>query len=207
MRARSQVTVNRSDDVFSNQRYRVALTIAIILFLLTLTAAIVIIIIASAREADRENMFEVTLTAAFNELHATQTAAFDTPTPAPTLVYGQYPFALAPDSPHYSASPACVGQVVTGRVLDEGGNPVDGFQVQVWGDYAVPPQTLPTGQLAGQDRGHWTLTLEGVVNRRVWVQLTAADRYFSGPLEIVFAGGDCTRNQVEVVFQQIAPLR
>ena len=200
--------MNRSaGDVFSNQRYRVALTVAIMLFLLTLTAAIVIIIIASAREADRENMFAVTLTAAFNELHATQTAAFNTPTPAPTLVYGEYPFGLAPDSPHYSASSACIGQVLMGSVLDQEGNPADGFDVQVWGDYAVPPQTLATGQLAGQDTGHWALTLEGVVNRRVWVQLTAADRYFSGPVEIVFADGDCSRNQVEVVFQQRAPLR
>ena len=200
--------MNRAaNDVFSNQRYRVALTVAIILFLLTLTAAIVIIIIASAREADRENTFEVTLTAAFNELHATQTAAFDTPTLAPTLVYGQYPFGLASDSPHYSAAPVCAGQVLMGRVLDQEGNPADGFEVQVWGDYVDPPQTLQTGQLAGQDQGRWTLTLEGVVNRRVWVQLTAADRYFSGPVEIVFADGDCTRNQVEVVFQQRAPLR
>lgn len=194
------------DDAFPSHRYRIALTIAIVLFLITLTAAILIIIIASAREADRESIFEITLTAAFNELHQMQTDVFDTPTPAPTLVYGQYPFGLAPDSPRYSAAPACTGQVLVGRVLDQDGNPVDGFDVQVWGDY-TGPQTVQTGPLAGQGPGRWALILERVNNRRVWVQLTAAGRYLSAPVEIVFAGDDCTQDQVEVVFQQIAPLR
>jgi hypothetical protein len=199
--------VNRSgDDVFPSHRYRIALTIAIILFLITLTSAILIIIIASAREADRESIFEVTLTAAFNELHQMQTDVFDTPTPAPTLVYGQYPFGLASDSPRYSAAPACTGQVLVGRVLNQDGNPVDGFEVRVWGDY-MGPQTVQTGPLASQGMGRWTLILERVINRRVWVQLTAADRYLSAPVEIVFAGGDCTQDQAEVVFQQTAPLR
>jgi hypothetical protein len=199
--------VNRpGNDVFPSHRYRIALTIAIILFLITLTAAILIIIIASAREADRESTFEVTLTAAFNELRQMQTAIFDTPTPAPTLVFGQYPFALASDSPHYSAAAGCTGQVLVGRVLDQNGNPIDGFEVRVWGDYVIPAQTVQTGQLVGQNRGRWMLALENVANRRVWVQLTAANRYFSAPVEIVFAGGDCARAQAEVVFQQSAPL-
>jgi hypothetical protein len=199
--------VNRSgNDVFSSHRYRIALTIAIVLLLLALTAAILIIIIASAREADRESTFEVTLTAAFNELHQMQTAIFDTPTPAPTLVYGQYPFALAPDSPHYSAAVGCTSQVLVGQVLDQNGDPVDGFEVQVWGDYVTPAQTVQTGQLAGQNTGRWMLALENVANRRVWVQLTAANRYFSAPVEIVFADDDCARTQVEVVFQQSAAL-
>jgi hypothetical protein len=198
--------VNRpGNDVFPSHRYRIALTIAIILFLITLTAAILIIIIASAREADRETMFEITLTAAFTELHQMQTAVLDTPTPAPTLVYGQYPFGLAADSPRYSASPGCIGQVLAGRVLNQDGKPVDGFEVRVWGDY-MSSQTVQTGPLAGQGTGRWTLIVERVANRRVWVQLTAADRYLSAPVEIVFAGGDCAQDQVEVVFQQTAPL-
>ena len=191
-------------SIYSSRSYKIALTVAVLLFLVTLTAAIVIIIITSAREHDREAEFEITLTAAAEKLHEAQTAVADTPTPAPELTYGTYPFARS-GSPTYAAASNCALQVLTGRVLDGEDNPIDGFEVRVWGDY-LAPQTVLTGEIVQQERGRWTLALEDTVNRRVWVQIAAVDRYLSSPVELVLGADDCSHNQVEVVFKQAAPL-
>ncbi len=45
-----------------------------------------------------------------------------------------------------------------------------------------------------------------MLNRRVWVQITAANRILSAPVEIVFDASNCEQNRVEIVFEQIAPL-
>ena len=191
-------------SIYSSRSYKIALTVAVLLFLVTLTAAIVIIIITSAREHDREAEFEITLTAAAEKLHEAQTAVADTPTPAPELTYGNYPFALS-GSPAYTAGGDCTHHILTGQVLDSEDNPIDGFEVRVWGDY-LAPQTVLTGEIVQQERGRWTLVPEDTVNRRVWVQIAAADRYLSAPVELVLGADDCDHNQVEVVFKQVAAL-
>ncbi len=95
--------------------------------------------------------------------------------------------------------------MLTGIILADDGTPTDAFHLAIWGDY-TPPQVIPTGEMAGQEPGRWTLTLDGVLERRLWIQLTADDRYFSPPTEIVLKGSDCTQNHAAITLQQIAPL-
>jgi hypothetical protein len=198
-----------SQPVFNTPRpsrlYMLWLTVATLLFLLTLTIGIILIIIGNARIDRREDEYHTTLTAVFSDLRQTETALITTSTPAPPVTPGYYVFALAPDSPTYSAAPTCDLQVLSGLVLDDGSQPVDRYTVVVWGDY-TSRQTVLTGQVAGQDRGRWMLPLPGMLHRRVWVQLTAGDRYFSAPTEIVFDQNACDRNRVEIILEQVAPL-
>jgi hypothetical protein len=67
------------------------------------------------------------------------------------------------------------------------------------------PQFALTGEVA-HNQGRWTLPLNGMVNRRLWVQLLAADHYVSAPVEIVLDVDNCDQNQVELIFEQTAPL-
>ncbi len=195
----------REQLYLSNRPYRIALTVAIVLFLLTLTAAVILLIITSGRDQTLEEQFRVTLTAAFAGVNQTQTALAVSPTPAPTVVYGQFPFAPAVDSPAYSATATCDQQVLAGQVVDDTGSPTDAFDVRAWGDF-TPLQTVPTGRVGGNPPGQWSLPLGGMLHRRVWVQLVAGDRHFSAPVEVVFDQTDCARNRAEVVFLQVAPL-
>lgn len=171
-----------------------------------LTIVTALIIIARSRETDRQDQFNATLTRVWRQVNQTPTATPAlTPTDAPPLTLGEYPFALAPNNPVYSAADNCGMQILSGIILTEDGAPTDAFHLAIWGDY-TPPQIIPTGEVAGGEPGRWTLTLDGVVERRVWIQLTADDRYFSPPTEIVLKGSDCTQNHAEITFQQIAPL-
>ncbi len=194
-------------ELMSNRTYKIAFTIAAVLLLLTLTGTVVLIIISSGREEDREAEFETTLTAVHDDLRLTETGvavAVQTQDAAPPLTQGEYPFA-APDLTWSSAEDDCAGQMITGVVLGLIGDPTDAYQVVVWGDL-VEPQFLLTGEPAGQEPGQWAVTLSGITHRRVWVQLVAGGRYYAAPVELVFDADDCTRNQVEVVFTQVAPL-
>ena len=92
-----------------------------------------------------------------------------------------------------------------GQVLNEEGEPEDRFSVMVWGDY-TPQQTLATGEIAELAPGHWAVSLEGQVNRRLWVQVVAGDRYLSAPVEIVFEEANAERGAAEVIFRQVRPL-
>jgi hypothetical protein len=200
------VNQSRTDLVASASRpYRIALTGAALLFVALLTATILIILIANARQESLEEEVAITLTAAFASVSHTQTAVAITPTPAPLPVAGEYAFAALPDSPTYSAAATCDHQEIAGEARDASGQPLDGFGVRVWGDYLTPQWTL-TGPAAQQPPGHWTLTLDGVVNRRVWAQLTLGERYLSAPVEIVFEAAGCDQNRADVIFAQIAPL-
>jgi hypothetical protein len=181
----------------------VGLTIAIILFLITLTAVIVILIIASGREVRREDQFNLTLTNVWSSVAATKTALIVTPTAAPTVIAGQFPFEPAPGGPAYSAAPACDQPVISGQVLDGEGQPTDALSIQVWGDY-LPLQIIPTGNADQQEPGHWSLNLSGAANRRIWVQLATGERLYSAPVEVVFEQSACDRSRVEIVFQQVA---
>jgi hypothetical protein len=176
-----------------------------VLFLATLTAAVLLILLSNAREEDRELEFEITLSAVFDRLNQAGTAAAMTPTPAPPLVYGRYPFALRAGSPAYSAAETCDEYILAGSVFDQQGEPTDAFRIMVWGDY-VGPQFALTGEVAHQPKGRWTLPLDGMVNRRLWVQLLAAEHYVSAPVEIVLDADNCDQNQVELTFEQTAPL-
>jgi hypothetical protein len=190
----------KNDDLTSNRTYRIALTSAILLFLATLTVAILAILIARAREENRKVEFSQTLTAVFNEAHPTETISIETATPAPPVTLGRYPFGV-PSDPIYSAAEACDHQIVTGNVLDQNGDPMDEFQVKVWGDYS-PLVFLRIGEV---EPGWWGLRLDGMVNRRIWVQLVYENRYLSAPIEIVFAGENCDQNRAEVDFKQVEP--
>lgn len=185
--------------------YKTSLTIAVLLLFITLTGAVVLAIITSEREGEREESFAATLTAVFGAAQSTVAAQAAPPTPAPTVQPGEYPFAVEPPGPRYSRTELPAGQMVFGLVLDEAGEPVDRYSVTVWGDY-TPAQTLETGALAGLGPGRWTLSLEGQVNRRVWVQLREAGRYLSAPIEIVFGETSAERSAAEVVFRQIRPV-
>jgi hypothetical protein len=196
---------NTTPDVFTSRPYKIALTAAIVLFLVALTATILIIILTSARRETRETEFDITLTAVNSEIVRMQTAAAVTATPAPVLTPNVYPIELAPGSPKVSAALACDGLYLIGQIRDQDDQPVDGFSVRVWGDY-LPQQTALTGQVARQERGRWTLPLVGKINRRVWVQVWAADRFLSAPVEIVYDSANCTRNRVEITFRQTTPL-
>jgi hypothetical protein len=126
-------------------------------------------------------------------------------TPAPHVEPGQFPFALDASSPLYAAAETCDQQVIAGRMLDQDGDPADAYQVLVWGD-DVEPQILYTGELAGLPSGEWQIALAGMVNRRLWAQVSAAGRYLSAPVEIVLNAEDCERNRVELTFEQTGPL-
>jgi hypothetical protein len=193
-----------TQDVFSSRPYKIALTVAVILFLMLLTGSILILILVNSREENRQSEFAITLTAVLHEVQVTQTAAAFTPTPAPPVTPGAYPFALE-GNPVYAAAPTCAGQTVGGEVLDLDGHPTDAFQVRVWGDY-LAPQVLLTGEIERQPDGRWSLALDGMVNRRLWVQVTAGDRYLAAPVEIVLEGTRCDQNLVEMVFRQIGAL-
>jgi hypothetical protein len=192
-------------DITSSRPYQIALTVAVLLFLATLTAAILIILIANARRESRETQFDVTLTAVYSDVVQTENALLITPTPAPLPVYGQFPFVPDADGPVYSAAETCDQQILTGSVLDQQGDLTDAYRVDVWGDY-LPRRVLSTGALAQQNEGRWTLPLTSTINRRLWVQLAAGDRYVSAPVEIVFGAENCDQNRVEIVFKQITPL-
>jgi len=193
-----------AQDLFSSRPYKIALTVAVVLFLMMLTTSILLLILANSREEKSQSEFAITLTAVLRDIRSTQTAAAFTPTPAPPVTPGAYPF--APDgSPVYSAAPDCAGQTVAGDVLAPDGTPIDAFQVRAWGDY-LDPHLVLTGEIERQPDGHWSLTLEGMVNRRLWVQVTAGDRYLSAPVEIVLDGENCAQNQVEITFRQIDDL-
>ena len=191
----------KSNDLTSSRPYRIALTSAVLLFLATLTVAILAILIGRARDENRQAEFGLTLTAVFNDQQQTDTVTTGTPTPAPVVELGRYPFALNTD-PIYSAAETCDHQIVTGDVLDIAGNPIDEFQVKVWGDYS-PLVFLRIGEV---EPGWWGLRLDGMINRRLWMQLVYENRYLSAPVEIVLAGDNCEENRVEVDLKQIEPL-
>lgn len=197
----------REDELLSNRPYKIAFTVAVVLLLVTLTSTIVLIIISSGNEQDRENEFEATLTAVYDDLRQTATGvvlAVQTQNALPPLMQGQYPFEVL-DLLWLSTDDNCVDQMITGVIQDLDGDPTDAYQVHVWGDL-IEPQFLITGEPAGQRTGRWAVILSGITHRRVWVQLVAGGRYYAAPVELVFDADDCTRNQVEVIFTQIAPL-
>ena len=172
-----------------------------LLFLATLTVAILAILIGRAREEHRQAEFSLTLTAVSDNQQQTDVVGTGTATPAPVVELGRYPFALSID-PLYSAAETCDHQIVTGDVLDLVGNPMDAFQVKVWGDY-TPLVFLRIGEV---EPGWWGVRLDGMINRHVWVQLVYENRYLSAPVEIVLTGDNCEQNRVEVDLKQIEPL-
>ncbi len=185
----------------SSRPYRLMLGGTVLLFLGTLTAAVLIILLANAQEASRESDFAATLTALAPGMYLAQSNFAPSPEPGTTLVSGQYPFVPSDDSPGFGPANSCAEQVVTGSVLDSSGQPTDAFTVLAWGDYAAP-RLLLTGEIAGHEVGQWQLVVPGGINRRVWVQVTAAGRYLSAPVEIVFSAEDCARTLATVVFAQ-----
>lgn len=194
--------------VFASERYKAAFTIAMMLFLVTLTMAILVLILASAREEDRESQFETTLTAVYSEIQQTGTANVDptaTPPAVPAPVSGQYPITLDAESPVFSGREPCTAQHVSGQVRDADGMLTDAFSVQIWGDF-FDTRTLQTGELGGFDTGEWELALDGMRNRRVFVQIMGADRYLSAPVEIIFTAEDCDANRARLYFFQTGPL-
>jgi len=188
-----------------NRTYKTALTVALLLFFVTLTAMIILAIITAEREDEREEAFDATLTAVVGAAQQTLAAHTTPPTPAPEVLPGQYPFAPDSAAPRYSAADTPAAQVVRGQVLDEAGQPVDLVQVAVWGDYTAL-QMLDTGEVAGLERGRWSLALDGQLNRRVWVQLVTGGRYLSAPVEIVFEASSAGRSAAEIIFRQVQPL-
>lgn len=193
------------DARFYNRRYRAWLTVTGLLSLATLTLSIIVIIIARARDVDREADFEVTLTAVWQAALAQPVNTASTPTAAPLTVPGVYPFVLTDDVPVYGAGETCDQQVLTGRVTDLAGSPTDAFSIRVWGDY-TRLRNLLTGALADEAPGVWRLVVPDAANRRLWVQLAAADRYLSAPVEVVFVAGECDRNRAQIDFQQVGGL-
>jgi len=188
-----------------NRAYRNALAIALVLFFVTLTGAIILAIITSARQTEREDAFSATVTAVVSSAEQTLAARDIPPTPAPAIQPGEYAFAVDPPGPRYGPSDLPTSQVVRGQVLDAEGQPEDRFSIVLWGDY-TPQQTLATGEMAEMEAGHWAVSLEGQVNRRVWVQLTAGDRYLSAPIEIVFEEANPARSAADVTLRQVRPL-
>jgi hypothetical protein len=183
-----------NSDPYSSRPYKVAFTVAVLLFLATLTATALVIIIANARQESHEDRFDITLTALSDRMIQTETALAATPTPAPPLVFGHYPFTLGGGRLVYTAAETCEQQVLDGYVYDQQDNPTDAFRIAVWGDY-LSPQFLSTGAAVEQAEGQWTLR-----------QVMAAERYVSAPVEVVFSAGDCAQNRVQILFVQIAPL-
>lgn len=188
-----------------NRTYRRALAVALTMCFVTLTGAIILAIISSARESEREAQFNATVTAIVSAAEQTLVARETPPTTAPQIQPGVYPFEPDPSSPRYGRSELPTSQVVYGQVLDADGQPEDRFTVIVWGDY-TPPQTVSVGEIAEQEAGHWALALEGRVNRRLWVQLSAGERYLSAPVEIVLSESNPARSAAEVIFRQVGTL-
>ncbi len=187
----------------SSRLYKIALTVAVVLFFATLTVTILVILISNARQEDRETEFGLTLTAVLSEMATAEAIASSTP--APPVELGQFPFAPNSSSPSHDAAETCDQQIVAGRILDQEGSPTDAYQVLVWGD-DVEPQMIFTGELAGLPAGEWQVVLTGMVNRRLWAQVSAAGRYLSAPVEIVLDTDDCARNRVDLSFEQTGPL-
>ncbi len=181
----------------------VALSAALLMMFLLFTGVIVLIIVGRAGDKKKDEEFTVTLTSIYADVNATDAARIVTPTNAPPITPGAYIFALDAD-PAYSGTESCSAQIVTGQVLDSDGNPTDRYTVLIWGDF-LPDTPITTGELSGEAEGKWTLVLNGMVNRRLWVQITAGNRYFSAPVEIVLDQTACDRNRVELTFRQIAP--
>ena len=188
-----------------DRAYRNALAIALVLFFVTLTGAIILVIITSARETEREDAFSATVTAVVASAQQTLAGRATPPTPAPAILPGEYAFAVDPPGPRYGRSDLPASQVVRGQVLAAEGQPEDRFSIVLWGDY-TPLQTLATGEMAELEAGRWAVSLEGRVNRRVWVQLAAGDRYLSAPVEVVFEEANPARSAAEVTFRQVRPL-
>lgn len=191
-----------AEPVRPSRLYMMSLTAAILLLSVMITILMVLVIIRDTDNDDSET--SRLLTAAFADASQTQTALAITPTPAPPVSPGVFAFQAA-DSPNYDAAPSCNRQIVTGLILNSDGQPTDAFSVQVWGDYTSLSLAM-TGPVAGQHSGHWSMPLGGMLNRRLWVQVTAGGRVFSAPVEIVFDRTDCAHNQAELTFQQVAPI-
>lgn len=194
--------------MFANRRYKIALSGTIVLLAFAVTIAVLVLIFADARQESRETEFETTLTALFADLALTQAAANASPligATLPPLTPGSYPFVVRAGDPRYSRPATCTYPRIRGEVRDLNGALTDAYQVQVWGD-ALPLQIVLTGEPAGQPAGSWQVTLNALAHRRVWVQLSAGGRYYSAPVEVVFAAGVCDRAQATIVFEQGAPL-
>lgn len=194
---------------FANRPYQVALMVAVLLFLVTLTISMMVLIISRDDQEDRQQAFDTTLTAVHAAMLQTQTALLDrvhTPEDVPPPVYREYPFVLASGAPRYTAADSCNQQVLAGTIRDLAGQPVDALNVSVWGDH-IATQTVLTGELTGQDPGRWRVTLDNAASRRVFVQLNAAGRYVSAPVELIFDATDCAHNRASVDFEQVAPLQ
>lgn len=181
--------------------YRLMLGGTVLLLLATLTAVALLILLANAQEERQESDFTATLTALAPSMYFAQSDLVPSPEPGAMLVPGQFPFALGTESLSPAPGDSCAEQVVTGSILDNSGQPTDAFSVLVWGDF-VSPRLLLTGEIAGLETGQWRLVVPGDINRRVWVQMTAAGRYLSAPVEIVFSAGDCDHSQVSLIFEQ-----
>jgi hypothetical protein len=173
----------------------------VLLLLATLTAVALLALLANAQEERRASDFTATLTALAPGLIFAQSDLAPSPEPGTTLVPGQFPFTLGSASPAFDRGDSCAEQVVAGIIVDSSGQPTDAFTLLAWGDY-VAPRLLLTGEIAGYEVGQWRLAVPGDINRRVWVQMMAAGRYLSAPVEIVFGAGDCDRSRATVIFEQ-----
>lgn len=193
-----------STDLYSSRPYKVGVSIASLLFLITLTTVIVILIIDNAREARQENEFAATLTAVWDEHAATQTAVAEL---TGSALGGPFalPFALAPGSLTLSAGDACTGQTISGQTLDLDGQPYPGLNVMIWGS-GLAPVVIETAGDEAEAPGSWTLTLDGVFDRHIWIQLMSGDQPLSPPVAIVFASSDCERNHAGLVLRQTGPI-
>lgn len=188
-------------DKYSN-RYKNALAVVFVLFLALLTSTILLIILSSSSRRNLEEEYELTLTAVMTDITQQKTAIAITPTPVPRPIAGHYPFQLHNESVTFTASGDCTQQVVSGHVLNTAGDPVDGLQVLIWGDY-TPAQIGQTGRVAGLPTGSWQVNLPGTINRRLWVQLTDGARFLSDPVEFIFERENCAQNQAAITFIEI----
>ncbi|NDJ76788.1 MAG: hypothetical protein GYB65_11060 [Chloroflexi bacterium] len=185
-----------------SRAYMIGLTTAILLFLATLTTVVITILIARARQTEREDEFDLTMTAVYATMRELERAVVEVPT-APEITPGVYAFEVQ-GSPAYSAAEVCDGQTLTGRILDADGSPTDAVTVRVWGDF-TPDRVVDTGPVVGLEPGEWRLTLAGMVNRRVWVQLTVGEQYVSAPVAAVFSEEGCDANTASITFRQVTP--
>ena len=197
--------MDQDEHLTTSRTYRLMLTGSVLLFLATLTAAVLVIILSNAEERDLQQNFEATLTAIAGRTFLGQIEFVGTPEVPPEVIAGEYPFTLRAESPFFSGGTSCAEQTLTGQISDNDGTPTDAYSVLVWGDY-VTPRVLLTGEIAQQPPGQWSLTVPGNINRRLWVQVMAAGRFFSEPFEVVFVADDCTRNQATLVVDQTGPL-
>ncbi len=189
-------------DKYSN-RYKNALTVVFVLFLALLTATILLIILSSSSRRNLEEEYELTLTAVMSDITQQKTAIAITPTGAPLPVTGDYAFKMYEETVTFSRSiSGCTQQVIGGEVLSSTGYPLGGLQVLVWGDY-TPLQIGQTGPVVGLPYGSWQVSLPGVINRRLWVQLTDGVHYLSAPVEFIFEDANCAQNQAAITFIEI----